>query len=280
MSDNTQHPDNNEQAAIPESGTEPTVALDAATTAAPATTAPATRRSRTPLLIAGGVVGALLLLGGGTAIGAAIASDADSHHSGSHSGHHGGPGGVRDDDERDGDHRDGDDHGGAGWDDDDRDEQRGQDSDDGPRGDGGAGISSSSGWGSADEVVDALALAAREAPGKAVEIKFAANGGTRAEFYDASSRTKTEVLLPTGGGAASISSETEDSTPTAFLDPSTVQKAVTAALADTAGRVIQIDVDESDSGLVSYDVDIVTSAGQVVEVTLDAKFSVVATSRD
>lgn len=205
-------------------------------------TDPQPKRSRTRALLIGGgaVLAGLVLVGGGVAVGAAIADDHD--------------------------------------DDDDRDSSAVVDDD---RQDGAAPVAAADrGTASADDLVRIVAQAGEVADGDAVAIEAERDGAWDVTLVTAAG-DETEVRVPSSGAVTVLSTEAadaDDTRPSVFLDDATIDSLVTAALADTGGRIVQLEVDDDSRG--AYDVVVVSTDGRVVDIDLDADLQVTSSRVD
>lgn len=258
----------------------PTVPLAPADTAPAASTAPAPDASATPvaptpvatseapksgrkrgLWIGGGIAAAVLLAGGGVAVGAAMADEIGDHDDDR-------PGvsdGPRHDDAEHGDRGergDGPPPGGP---------QQG-----GPQGGPVTGIGSDS----ADELVD-IADAARGAAEGDVTSIDAKRDGTWEVTLVTSAGDETEVRVDADLATTVVSTETadgDDTGPSVSLDEESIRALVTAALDEADGMITDLDVDDDASR--PYDVSVVTGDRRSIDIDLDASFAVVGTDTD
>jgi uncharacterized membrane protein YkoI len=198
---------------------------------------PSRRRS---LLIGGGAaLAAAVLIGGGVAVGAAIADDFET--------------------------------------DDDRETSEtaddADDADDTADGD----TASGDGTASASELLDIIETAAAEAEGAPVSIENTGEGVWDVEFVTPSGE-ETEVRVAADASATVVSTEAadqDDQAPETALDAETLEALVEAALADTDGTVIDIEIDGDTTS--PYDVTVLTAERTTVDIALDPAFSVVTT---
>ncbi|MGI9822856.1 PepSY domain-containing protein [Agromyces sp. Marseille-Q5079] len=231
-------------------------AASASTSPAPSTSTPAkpTSRKRKALIAGGSVLAALLLAGGGIAVGAAVADEND--------------------DDRD------EASATSVSDQDDADEADDRDEDDVNAG---SAIAADRGTTSADELNEIVETAASEADGTAVGVDANADGSWDVEFRTEAG-DETEVRVASDGTAKLISTEAadaddaDDAAPQGALDSATVRALVTAALGEVDGRIVDLDVNDDTTS--PYDVSVLTGDGRTVDVSLDADFTVVATGAD
>ncbi|WP_255305041.1 hypothetical protein [Microbacterium sp. 3J1] len=234
-----------------------TTASSAPAAAADTTPAARGRRGRKRgLLIGGGIAAALVLAGGGVAVGAAIGDefgDDDDRPSMSD--------GPRQDDDSDGqrgDDRDGDD-----------------DRQDAPRG---GGPVSGIGTDSADEII-AIADAARGAAEGDVTSIDAKRDGTWEVQLASASGAESEVRVDSELAATVISTESDDdSAPALTLDDDTIRALVDAALAEADGMITDLDVDDDTSS--PYDASVLTSDNRSIDIDFSADFAVIGTDSD
>lgn len=239
---------------------EPSVAQPAAS--APAAAKPGRKRA---LLIGGGIAAAIVLAGGGVAVGAAI---------GDHLG---------DDDDRpsmsDGPRHDADDRG-----DDRSGDQVGPRDDDGPgNGKGpadGPGPAAGIGSDSADELIDIAEAARGAAEGDVTSIDAKRDGAWEVQLTTASG-DETEVRVDDKLAATVISSEKadgDDTGPALTLDDETIRSLVAAALAEAEGLITDLDVDGDDVS--PYDASVLTQDNRSIDIDFTADFAVVGTDTD
>lgn len=235
---------------------EPSVAQPAAS--APAAAKPGRKRA---LLIGGGIAAAIVLAGGGVAVGAAIGDD------------------LGDDDDRpsmsDGPRHDADDRGG------DQDDRR---DDDGPangQGPGAAqGPAAGIGSDSADELIDIAEAARGAAEGDVTSIDAKRDGAWEVQLTTASG-DETEVRVDDKLAATVISSEKadgDDTGPALTLDDETIRALVKAALAEAEGLITDLDVDSDDVS--PYDASVLTQDNRSIDIDFTADFAVVGTDTD
>ena len=192
------------------------------------------------------MLAAAVLAGGGIAVGAAVADDLgdDDRDSGSTSenGTSGADGGESDDD------------------------------------DDAVGASADVGSDSADELNDIIATASASAEGDPVEIEANRDGSWDVTF-ETSSGEETEVRVAGEGTAEVVSTDAadgDDSAPLGALDAATVDALVAAAMADTDGKVTDIEIDDDTAS--PYDLSVVTAEGRTVELDLDSDMKVLSTN--
>ncbi|MFC8682025.1 hypothetical protein ACFT30_10920 [Microbacterium ureisolvens] len=218
--------------------------------AAPPAASPKRRRTRGLLIAGGSVLAAALLAGGGIAVGAAIADELEDGDDTSSS--------VSDD--QDDDSRDGD----------------GDDAND----DSAGGDLSNLGTDSADDVVAMVDAAAAAGEGEPVSIEFERDGSAEVTL-EAADGADTEVRVDAAGEASVISTEeadADDTAPQNVLDADAIAAIVDAALAESDGRVVEIEADDDSAS--PWDVTVLTGAGEFIEIGLDAEFAVVGTGTD
>ncbi|MEV7610317.1 hypothetical protein AB0N61_12630 [Microbacterium sp. NPDC089320] len=233
------------------------VAPLAAENAAPAsdTAVPAKRGRKRALLIGGGVAAALILVGGGVAVGAAIGDD------------------LGDDDDRpsvsDGPRGDDGDHGGQPGDD------RDDDGDDRGAPQGGGPVTGI-GTDSADELVE-IADAARGAAEGDVTSIDAKRDGTWEVQLTAADGSETEVRVDADLAATVISTEQEDddTAPAHILDEAAIRALVDAALAEADGMITDLDTDNDEVS--PYDASVVTTDRRSIDIDFSADYAVVGT---
>ncbi|WP_230111705.1 hypothetical protein, partial [Microbacterium foliorum] len=238
----------------------PLTAEAAAETPAPAPAKP--RRTRA-LLIGGGIAAAVVLVGGGVALGAAVGDEFGDDDRPSIS-----------DGPRGGDDRGADDRGGRPGDD--RD-----DAEDGPAdaAPGSGGPAGAIGSDSADEIV-AIADAARgAADGEVTSIDAKRDGAWEVQLT-AADGSESEVRVTADLATTVISSEQDDddSAPTRTLDESTIRALVDAALTEADGLITDLDADNDDVS--PYDVSVLTGDRRSVDIDFGADFAVVGTDID
>lgn len=228
-------------------------------TPASAPAAPAKRGRKRALLIGGGIAAAVVLAGGGVAIGAAIGDE------------------FGDDDRpsvSDGPRDDADDNGGQpGGDRDDSD-------DDGQQGaPQGGGPVTDIGTDSADELVE-IADAARGAADGDVTSIDAKRDGTWEVQLTAANGSETEVRVDADLAATVISTEQDDddSAPTHTLDEAAIRALVDAALAEADGMITDLDADNDEVS--PFDASVLTSDRRSIDIDFGADFAVVGTDID
>ncbi|MFJ4998964.1 hypothetical protein ACIP5T_12480 [Microbacterium sp. NPDC088619] len=236
----------------------PLAADPGAPAAAPA--APAKRGRKRALLIGGGIAAALVLAGGGVAIGAAIGDD------------------LGDDDDRpsvsDGPRGDDADNGGQPGDD--RDDSDDGDQQGAPQG---GGPVTGIGTDSADELVE-IADAARGAADGDVTSIDAKRDGTWEVQLTAANGSETEVRVDADLTATVISTEQDDddTAPTHTLDEAAIRALVDAALAEADGMITDLDADNDDVS--PYDASVLTSDRRSIDIDFSADYAVVGTDID
>ncbi|MGA6127734.1 MULTISPECIES: PepSY domain-containing protein [unclassified Microbacterium] len=255
MSENTTTPD-------PSTPTQPYTPA-----AEPAAEKPAKRRGRTALIAGGAALGALVLVGGGVAIGSAL--DDDDRLDGVAVSQQGEADGTRDT-------AAGTQGGVDGTRVDDTD-------DDAPDVDDDTAATTASGeFGASDAAeLDGIAKAAQGvADGEPTAIDANRDGSWDVTLTGADG-SETEVLVGADGQAVVRETEgpdADDRAPQNVLDTATLQAMVDAALAEQPGRIIDVDADDDNRS--PFDVSILTGDRQIVEVTLDASGTVLKTELD
>ena len=245
---------------------------------------PAKRRGRTALLAGAGVLGAALLIGGGVAIGAAIDDDDDDRIGGLVADQRGDAGSDSGDRAGAADN-DGTPDRGRGDAGTDSDDDRRADSDDDRASDEADDDSSSNlpataGAASGAELDEIARAAASVAEGEPVSIE-ANRGGSWDVKLRGADGSEAEVLVAADGSATVHETEAadgDDRAATNVLDAKTLDTMVAAALAETDGRVIEIDADDDSRS--PFDVSVLTGDGRIVEITLDVSGAVLATELD
>lgn len=224
---------------------------DAATVPAAArdTDAPQKRSRVRGLLIAGGaVLTAAVLAGGGIAVGAAIADE------------------------------DGDDDAAAVVADD-RDDEKSDDQGE-DQGDDSQGDLSGVGTDSADELIPMVNLASEAESGGPVSIELKRDGSAEVTLR-AEDGAETEVGVTAEGETTVLSTDpadADDTAPETTLDANAIREIVASALAESDGRIIEIEADDDTTS--PYDVTLVTTSSDLLELGLDADFAVVSTGTD
>lgn len=226
----------------------------AAAPAAPAEPKPVRKRA---LLIGGGIAAAVVLAGGGIAVGAAIGDEFGDDDRSSISD------GPR--------HDDADDHGQRG-------DDRGDDRGNAPSNDRGpvTGIGSAS----ADELIKIAAAARGVADGEVTSID-AKRDGTWEVQLTTTSGDETEVRVDSSLAASVISTDVadgDDTGPALALDDQTIRALVSAALAEAEGMITDLDVDGDDVS--PYDASVLTTDNRSVDIDFNADFAVVGTDID
>lgn len=213
--------------------------------------APRRSRMRRPLLIGGIALGAVALVGGGVAIGAAIEDDDDD-----------------------------DDRAAASF------SQTATTTDGGSTDGGTTGTAAQrpapTATASADDLLDAITAAAEQADGEPVGIDGTRDGGWKVDFETAAG-DETEVTVASDGAATVTGTEQADAddadtAPAGSLDAATVRALLDAALAEADGEVNELSVDDDPTS--PYDVTVLTGPGTSVDLELDADFAVVASDID
>lgn len=212
-------------------------AVPGETAEVPAT--PKRSRTRTAFIAGGAVLAALVLAGSGIAVGAAIADD------------------FGDDDQDDTVQTAG-------------DEEDGSDAST-------AVASASYGAESTADVLAVIDAATGTAEGDVVSVDADEDGTWEVQLRRGSG-DETEVHVDANGQASVVSAEPAESgeaAPNGVLDSDTVEALVSAALDETDGTVVEIEVDEDQ--VAPYDVSILTDDRRTVTISLDADFAVVST---
>ncbi|MCO7202827.1 hypothetical protein NH287_04815 [Microbacterium sp. CnD16-F] len=253
MSENTTTPD-------PSTPTQPYTPA-----AEPAAAKPAKRRGRTALIAGGAALGALVLVGGGVAIGSALDDDRLDGVAVSQQGEADGT-----QDPAAGTQGEAD---GTRVDDTDDDASDVVDS---------AATTASGEFGASDAAaLDGIAKAAQGvADGEPTAIDGNRDGSWDVTLTGADG-SETEVLVGADGQAVVRETEgpdADDRAPQNVLDTATLQAMVDAALAEQPGRIIDVDADDDNRS--PFDVSILTGDRQIVEVTLDASGTVLKTELD
>lgn len=219
--------------------------------------APAKPGRKRALWIGGGIAAAVILAGGGVAVGAAIGDEFGDDDRPSMSD------GPRDDDDRapqPGDDRDGDD-----------------------RGEGGpanGGPVTGIGTDSADELVE-IADAARGAADGDVTSIDAKRDGTWEVQLTAASGEETDVRVDADLSASVVSTDAadgDDTAPAQILDEDTIRSLVAAALEEADGMITDLDVDNDEVS--PYDASVLTTDNRSIDIDFDASFAVVGTDTD
>lgn len=243
-------------APAPGAGQHPTFPASEPTSDAPAASAKPGRKRA--LLIGGGIAAAVVLAGGGIAIGAAIGdefgdddrapmSDGPRHEG---NGDHDRPGG------------------------DSRHDDRG----DAPSS--GRGPVTGIGTASADELI-AIADAARGAADGDVTSIDAKRDGTWEVQLTTAAGDETEVRVDKDlatSVASTDAADGDDTGPTLTLDDETIRALVAAALAEAEGMITDLDVDGDDVS--PYDASVLTADSRSIDIEFDADFAVVGTDID
>ncbi|WP_341947056.1 hypothetical protein [Microbacterium sp. LWH11-1.2] len=206
------------------------------------------RRTRA-LLIGGGIAAAVVLVGGGVAVGAAIGDE------------------IGDDDDRtsvsDGPRHDADDR---------DDDGRSTSSAQGPV----TGI----GTDSADELIEIADAARGAADGEVTSIDARRDGAWEVQLT-AAAGDETEVRVDEKLAATVVSTEAadgDDSGPTLVLDDEAIRSLVSAALAEADGLITDLDVDGDDVS--PYDASVLTTDNRSIDIDFTAEFAVVGTDTD
>ena len=232
---------------------------------APAPTEPKPGRKRA-LLIGGGIAAAVILAGGGIAVGAAIGDEFGDDDRPSMS-----------DDHR---HDDADDHGQRG---DDGPGQRGDDREGDDRGNApsnGRGPVTGIGTASADELISIADAARGAADGEVTSIDAKRDGTWEVQLTNAAG-DESEVRVDEDLAASVISTDRADGDetgPTLTLDDDTIRALVAAALVEAEGMITDLDVDGDDVS--PYDASVLTNDNRSIDIDFSADFAVVGTDID
>lgn len=223
-------------------------------TSVPFDQSPPTRtRSRSLLIGGGAVLAGLLFVGGGVAVGAAIADDRDDDRDSSAVG------------PQDGQNAPGE-----------QSAQQEQSAQDGTS----AVPPTDLGTDSAADLIQIVADASKLADGDAVAVEAERDGAWDVTFVS-DAGDETEVRVPVAGAATVLSTEPADADDTraaAVLDDATIDALVAAALADTDGRILDLEIDD-DSGL-TYDVVVLAADGRTVDLDVATDFTVTSSRID
>lgn len=197
-------------------------------------------RKRTILISAGAVGAALVLVGGGVAVGAALADDRDDDLS---------PvAGIENDDDASASQPD-------------------------PAASGAA-----FGATSAEDLMSIIDAAREVADGEVTSLDADRDGSWEVQLRS-DTGAESEVRVDAAGTATLIESgQDDDRLPTAVLDRVTADAVVRAALAEAEGRIIDIDLD--DDTVSPYDVTVLTGDGRTIDIDLAGDFSVVNAQAD
>ncbi|MGO2683397.1 hypothetical protein [Microbacterium sp.] len=246
----------------PTSGEAPHPAAPAATPApAPAESKPGRKRA---LLIGGGIAAAVVLAGGGIAIGAAIGDEFGDDDSSSISD------GPRHDDASEDD---------ASRDDGDQDDSE-DSTDEGGASSDGSGSDTGIGTASADDLIEIADAARGAAEGDVTSIDAKRDGTWEVQLTNAAG-DETEVRVDEGLAASVISTDTADDDDTGAslsLDDETIRALVTASLAEADGMITDLDADSDDVS--PYDASVLTSDNRSIDIDFSADFAVIGTDID
>lgn len=243
--------------ATPAPGAAPYPTTPATAPAASAEPKPGRKRA---LLIGGGIAAAVVLAGGGIAVGAAIGDEFGDDDRSSISD------GSRHDDaddhgQREGDHSD------------DRDDRGNAPSN-------GRGPVTGIGSASADELIKIASAARGAADGEVTSID-AKRDGTWEVQLTTPTGDETEVRVDSSLAASVISTDVadgDDTGPSLALDDQTIRALVSAALAEAEGMITDLDVDGDDVS--PYDASVVTADNRSIDIDFSADFAVVGTDID
>lgn len=141
-----------------------------------------------------------------------------------------------------------------------------------------ASDAAAAGTDSSEDLIEFMEAAESAADGAVVSIEMQRDGSAEVTL-ETEDGTETEVRVTAGGEASVISTEkpdADDVAPVTTLDAAAIKAIVTAALDEADGRVLEIEADDDAS---PYEVTLVTGAGEIREIDLDADFAVTGTSR-
>lgn len=226
--------------------------------AAPAPAKPGRKKA---LLIGGGIAAAVVLVGGGIAVGAAIGDEFGDDDRPSMSDD------PRHDDPR---HDDGDGPGSRG---DDRDERGSRPSD-------GRGPVTGIGTSSAEDLIEIAHAARGVADGEVTSIDAKRDGTWEVQLTNAAG-DETEVRVDEDLATDVVSTDAadgDDTGPALTLDDETIRALVAAALAEAEGMITDLDVDADEVS--PYDASVLTSDNRSIDIDFDADFAVVGTDID
>lgn len=219
---------------------------------APAPTVPKPGRKRA-LLIGGGIAAAVILAGGGIAVGAAIGDEFGDDDRPSMSDDHGQRG-----------------DGGPGQRGDDRDSARSS----------GRGPVTGIGTASADELISIADAARGAADGEVTSIDAKRDGTWEVQLTNAAG-DESEVRVDKDLTASVVSTDRadgDDTGPTLTLDDDTIRALVAAALAEAEGMITDLDVDGDEVS--PYDASVLTNDNRSIDIDFGADFAVVGTDID
>ncbi|WP_270365885.1 hypothetical protein [Microbacterium algeriense] len=226
-----------------------------------AASAPAKPGRKKALLIGGGIAAAVVLVGGGVAVGAAIGDEFGDDDRPSMSDD------PRHDDSR---HDDGDGPGSRG---DDRDDRGSRPSD-------GRGPVTGIGTSSAGELIEIAQAARGAADGEVTSIDAKRDGTWEVQLTNAAG-DETEVRVDEDLATDVVSTDAadgDDTGPALTLDDETIRALVAAALAEAEGMITDLDVDADEVS--PYDASVLTSDNRSIDIDFDADFAVVGTDID
>ncbi|MDQ0642024.1 hypothetical protein [Microbacterium murale] len=212
------------------------------------------------LLIGGGIAAAVLLAGGGIAVGAAIGDEFGDDDGSS----------ISDDAGHDDAHDD----------DASRDDGGHDDSTDDGASSNGSGSGTGIGTASADELIGIADAARGAAEGDVTSIDAKRDGTWEVQLTNAAG-DETDVRVDEELAASVISTDPADGDDTAAslsLDDETIRELVTAALAETDGMITDLDVDGDEVS--PYDASVLTSDNRSIDIDFSADFAVVGTDID
>lgn len=230
-----------------------------AATPAPAPAESKPRRKRA-LLIGGGIAAAVVLAGGGIAVGAAIGDEVGDDDDSS----------ISDEPRHDDAHDD------ASRDDSDSDDG----TDDASASSDGSTPATGTGTASADELIEIADAARGAAEGDVTSIDAKRDGTWEVQVTNAAG-DETEVRVDEALAASVISTDPADGDDTAAilsLDDETIRALVTAALDEADGMITDLDIDGDDVS--PYDASVLTSDNRSIDIDFSADFAVIGTDID
>ncbi|GAA1941759.1 hypothetical protein GCM10009775_36910 [Microbacterium aoyamense] len=126
-----------------------------------------------------------------------------------------------------------------------------------------------------DELMAVIDAARAVAAGEAVSVDAERDGGWEVKLRS-DTGAETEVRVSADGTAVVFETEQDDDRPpSAVLDRATVDAVVRAALGEADGRITDLDADSS-----SYDVTVVTADGRTIDIDLAGDFTVLRADVD
>lgn len=129
---------------------------------------------------------------------------------------------------------------------------------------------------SAAELTDIIDAASAEAAGAAVGIEADRDGSWEVSF-ETSAGEETKVRVSANGTAEVVSTDApsaDDNAPRGVLDADTVDALVAAAMAEVAGKIIDIEIDDDTAS--PFDISVVQADGRTVDLELDADMKVLS----